>query len=72
MDAEDLRQRVVEVESRLAFQEQALVDLSDALAQLRAELERRGRLLDAALSDLKQLRTLLYAEPGSEPPPPHY
>ena len=25
-----------------------------------------------ALEDLKQLRTLLYSDPASEPPPPHY
>jgi SlyX protein len=64
--------RVTELESRFAFQEQALQEMSDALAAARAEGERNARLLLQALEDLKQLRTLLYSDPASEPPPPHY
>ena len=64
--------RVTELESRFAFQEQALQEMSDALASARAEGERNARLLQQALEDLKQLRTLLYSDPASEPPPPHY
>ena len=64
--------RVTERESRFAFQEQALQEMSDALAAARAEGERNAVLLRQALEDLKQLRTLLYSDPSSEPPPPHY
>lgn len=64
--------RLAEVETRLAFQEQALTEMSDALAAARAESSRNHELLQRALADLKQLRTLLYADPGTEPPPPHY
>jgi SlyX protein len=64
--------RVTELESRFAFQEQALQEMSDALAAARAEGERNANLLQQALEDLKQLRTLLYSDPASEPPPPHY
>jgi hypothetical protein len=31
-----------------------------------------AELLQQALEDLKQLRTLLYSDPALEPPPPHY
>ena len=64
--------RVTELESRFAFQEQALQEMSDALAAARAEGTRNAQLLQQALEDLKQLRTLLYSDPADEPPPPHY
>ena len=64
--------RVTELESRFAFQEQALQEMSDALAAARAEGARNAQLLQQALEDLKQLRTLLYSDPALDPPPPHY
>ncbi len=64
--------RFTELETRFAFQEQALQEMSDALAASRAEAARNHELLQRALEDLKQLRTLLYSDPSSEPPPPHY
>lgn len=67
-----LEQRLVELETRLAFQEQALAELSEALAEARLERARSDALLQAVLADLRGLRGALYADPGSEPPPPHY
>ena len=64
--------RFTDLETRVAFQEQALNEMSDALAQSRAEADRNHQLLVRALDDLKQLRTLLYSDPSTEPPPPHY
>jgi len=72
MDASELERRLTEVETRLAFQEQALVELSDALAASRVETARNAELLRRALDDLKQSRGEFFADPGSEPPPPHY
>ena len=68
--------RVTELESRFAFQEHAISELSDALASARAEAE-GNRLLLRALEDLKNLRGVLYtsdsgSDPADEPPPPHY
>ena len=67
-----LEQRLVELETRLAFQEQALNELSEALADTRAESGRNTELLMNLLSDLRKLRGELYSDPASEPPPPHY
>jgi SlyX protein len=64
--------RFAELETRLAFQEQALTEMSDALAASRAENARTQQLLLQAVADLRQLRSLLYSDPASEPPPPHY
>jgi SlyX protein len=71
-DPSTLAARIAELETRVAFQEHALTELSDALADARMETARNSEQLVRALADLKQLRTLLYADPGSEPPPPHY
>ncbi|KAA2286112.1 SlyX family protein [Arenimonas fontis] len=67
-----LQARLEELETRFAFQEQALAELSEALAESRLETARMAERLERALADLRQLRTLLYADPGAEPPPPHY
>lgn len=72
-----LELRLIELETRLAFQEHALNELSDALAAARDEEARNALLLHRALDDLRQLRTALSASPltgdaANEPPPPHY
>jgi SlyX protein len=72
MDAATLENRLAELETRLAFQEHALAELSDALAASRIETARNAELLRRALEDLKQSRGDFFADPASEPPPPHY
>ena len=72
MDARSLEQRLTELETRLAFQEHALSEMSDALAESRRETARHAELLRRALDDLKQSRGEFFADPASEPPPPHY
>ena len=67
-----LEQRLIELETRLSFQEHALGELSDALADARAEGSRTAELLRNMLSDLRKVRTELYADATEEPPPPHY
>ncbi|AWV07181.1 SlyX family protein [Marilutibacter maris] len=74
---DDHEQRLAELESRIAFQEHALNELSDALAAARDEEARNALLLQRALEDLRQLRLALSsgpvaADPANEPPPPHY
>ena len=72
-----LELRLTELETRFAFQEHALNELSDALAAARDEEARNALLLHRALDELRQLRTALSATPltgdaANEPPPPHY
>jgi SlyX protein len=72
-----LEARLVELETRLAFQEHALQELSDALAAARAEEAANALRLHRALEELRQLRITLAHSPAvgdiaSEPPPPHY
>ena len=71
-DVAALEARLTELETRLAFQEHALAELSDALAAARGEGARNAELLRRALEDMKQSRGDFFADPASEPPPPHY
>lgn len=64
--------RLVEVETRLAFQEQALVELSDALAALREDSARVGELLQRVLQQQSSVSDEFFAQAVDEPPPPHY
>lgn len=64
--------RLTELETRMAFQEQTLQELSDALAASRIEGERVAALLRRVLAELAQSRGAGGADPAEEPPPPHY
>lgn len=75
--ATELEQRLVDLEMRIDFQEQALQELSDALAAARDGEARNALLLHRVLEELRQLRSAMAASPvigdaASEPPPPHY
>lgn len=72
MDPVQLENRLAELETRVAFQEHALAEMSDALAASRVEAARNAELLRRALDELKQSRGEFFADPASEPPPPHY
>lgn len=75
MDA--IEDRLVDLETRLAFQEHALQELSDALAAARDGESRNALLLHRMLEELRQLRSGMVSTPvtgdaANEPPPPHY
>lgn len=64
--------RLIEIETRLAFQESALQDLGDLVNRQRLELESLRRALTEATADLLSLREGLSSGVANEPPPPHY
>lgn len=73
----ELEQRLIDLETRVAFQEQALSELSDALAEARNEEARNTLLMHRLLEELRQMRSAMAAnpfsaDPSQEPPPPHY
>lgn len=64
--------RITELETRLAFQEQALAELSDALAASRAETAQMAALLKRVMAELTHMRSGVAGDAAQEPPPPHY
>ena len=67
------QQRIEELETRLTFQEQALLELSDALADARSDIARHEAALLRVVEELKSARgSGVSADPADEPPPPHY
>ena len=77
MTPDELERRLADLETRVAFQEQSLLELSDALAAARKEEGRTALLLHRALEELRILRSTLSSAPVTgdaslEPPPPHY
>lgn len=70
--SDGLEQRLVELETRLAFQEQVISELNEALTAMRLEAAGHADLLRRVLEDLKLARSDGPGDPGLEPPPPHY
>lgn len=68
----DADARLVELETRLAFQDHTLAVLNETVVEQGRALEALSRRFELALDDLSKLRTTLLADPGQEPPPPHY
>ncbi len=66
------QERIAELESRVAFQEDAIDKLSDVIARQDIELV---QLKELVLSLHKQIKLMDLSSPtdnGHEPPPPHY
>ena len=77
MTTEEIERRLAELETRVAFHEHSLLELSDALAASRDDEARTALLLHRALEELKAMRSTLSSSPltgdaSLEPPPPHY
>ena len=64
--------RLVDIETKIAFQEQAIKDLNDVIYDQQKEIERLGFICDALLKQDKDLSS----SPGTDAPadekPPHY
>ncbi len=64
----NLEQRIIELETRLAYQEQTLSELNEVLAE---QLRRQSRL-EQALALLRQHVQSLPVPETDDAPPPHY
>jgi len=66
-------ERLVEIETKIAFQEQTIKDLNDVLCEQQQEIERLGSIYDALVKRVKELSEFT---PGMDAPanekPPHY
>lgn len=64
-------QRLIEIETRVAWQDDALRQLSDALARQQRDIDRLQRLCQALQSQLEAAVDGSRSAPANEPPP-HY
>lgn len=62
----------MELETRLAFQEQSLQALNDALVAQHRQLEALSRTVEALKERLLALEPSPVGPRADEPPPPHY
>jgi SlyX protein len=64
--------RLIDLETRIAFIERSLIEMSDALAEARRESSADRLRLERALADLREMRGLLPAADAGDEKPPHY
>ncbi len=73
----DLNVRIIDLETRVAFQEKHILELSDALADYRSQEAQNALILHQLREEVRQLRLAMANAPltgdaANEPPPPHY
>ncbi len=66
-------ERLVVIETKIAFQEQTIKELNDVIYEQQQEIERIGIICDALVKRVKELSEI---KPGIDAPanekPPHY
>lgn len=68
----DLAARIESLETTIAFQDQAIEELNQALALHFKEIEALKREVHNLGSQLRDVESHPALTPGREPPPPHY
>jgi len=67
-----MENRLIELESRLAFQEHTLQELNGVVARQQQEILALRRELETLRTQLRAMAPALVANRAEEPPPPHY
>ncbi|PYE32376.1 SlyX protein [Idiomarina fontislapidosi] len=74
-DVEQLQNRIDNLESQLAFQEDIIDSLNQRVTEHNkelAEVARRMKYLGERLRQIQDNQSSPDADPSAEPPPPHY
>ena len=67
-----MESHIVELETRLAFQEHTLQELNSVVTRQQQEILQLTRELEALKTQIRALAPALVAGHGDETPPPHY
>jgi SlyX protein len=67
-----MEERLVELESKMAFQELALSQLSEAYAGQQRQLELLEKTVRELISQVRGMQSSIVANESEETPPPHY
>ncbi|USD65523.1 SlyX family protein [Vibrio sp. SCSIO 43136] len=71
-DKQQLENRIEDLECRLAFQEQTIEELNEALSQQQMQMSKMQEQMRFMVSKVKSMNTSNLADPSEETPPPHY
>ena len=68
-----IEERLVEIETKIAFQEQTIMDLNDVVYEQQKEIQRLRSICDALMKNIKEFSgsTSGSSAPANEKPP-HY
>ncbi|WP_333005755.1 SlyX family protein [Vibrio coralliilyticus] len=69
---EELENRLNDMECQLAFQEQTIESLNDALSQQQLLLTKMQDQMKYVVGKVKNMDSSNLADPAQETPPPHY
>lgn len=69
---EQLESRVNDLECQLAFQEQTIEELNDALSQQQLLITKMRDQMKYVVGKVKNMDSSNLADPSEETPPPHY
>ncbi|EJL6983751.1 SlyX family protein [Vibrio cholerae] len=72
MSLTQLQERIEDLECKLAFQEQTIETLNDALTQQQLLLSKMQDQMKYVVGKVKNMDTSSLADPAHETPPPHY
>lgn len=72
MSLTQLQERIEDLEYKLAFQEQTIETLNDALTQQQLLLSKMQDQMKYVVGKVKNMDTSTLADPAHETPPPHY
>ncbi len=68
----ELEQRVTELETKIAFQDETIDILNDELKMHQQALAKIQRQTELLAEKFKEVQPPEHGEPTIEPPPPHY
>ena len=72
MQSNELENRLVELETRIAFQEQTISELSDVIVRQQAEIDQVGQKMQRLAGRMANFEEFRGDGSVPEPPPPHY
>jgi len=67
-----MQDRLTELETRVAFQEQTIQELNNVVTRQQAEIDRLSRGYETLKLELLELAPSLLASRDQDAPPPHY
>lgn len=64
--------RIVEIETKLAYQEYTLKELNDVVYEQQKQIDTLNKTVSALKEHIRQLTEAMQASPAADEKPPHY